>query len=224
MDSIILENKYINIIYEIFNSYLYGKEIEVVHKEEAKLLGIIPYIKTVKEMRNISVENSTKDLKSFKERELTSTLDIVNFKSLWQFCQFVRFAEKSFCYINTPEKHLFVDSEMNDLSKRNFRISTDDRLEIFCTLEKVNEPVNRKHIDVIRIKIQRNFGKQMLNEFTIVDDFVKSKDSSDSILIENIFYIIAEEIKNSFNHILSKVVYIGQERNKNEKERKYYVE
>lgn len=221
MDSIIFDNKYVEIIYAVFNAHLYGEEVEVTVKKDFKFLGIIPYTKNVSEMKNLTVLNVDEQLRSFRERELSNTINIVNFISLWQFCQFVRFAEKAFYYPNTPEMHLYVDSEMNDLSKRAFKIKTDDRMEIFCNLEKVTDPINKKKINVIRLKIQRNYGKQMLNEFTIVDDFVKSKDASDTVLIENIFYLISEEIKGTFGHILNRAVRIGQERNKNE--RKYKV-
>jgi len=156
--------------------------------------------------------------KVFINKEMTNTFDMVNFKSMWQFCQFVRFAEKVFNYINRPERKLYVDSDMNDLSKRSFKISTDDKtMDIFCFLEKVNEPINKKNICVIRLKIQRKYGKQMMNEFTIVDDFVKSKDTSDSMLIDNIFNLIATEMKDTFSSIISKAVFIAEERKKNEK-------
>lgn len=221
IDDIVLDNKYISIIYTIFHSYLYGQEVEVIRKEDCKLFGIIPYTKTVKEMQNLTVKDAHYQLDSFTERELSRTLDIVNFFSLWQFCQFVRFAEKVFFYRNDPDKRLYVDSDMNNLSKRAFKITKkDEQVEIYCNLEKVEDPINHKNISVIRLKVQRMFGKQMVNEFTIVDDYVKSKDSSDSLLIDNVFNMIAEEIKYSFECIMNRAIYIAKERKKNEKERK----
>jgi len=218
MDEIILNNKYINIIYIMFNAHLNGKKIELKRKTEKKFLGFIPITVNEAYLENLMVENANDELKVFINKEMTNTFDMVNFKSMWQFCQFVRFAEKVFNYINRPERKLYVDSDMNDLSKRSFKISTDDKtMDIFCFLEKVNEPINKKNICVIRLKIQRKYGKQMMNEFTIVDDFVKSKDTSDSMLIDNIFNLIATEMKDTFSSIISKAVFIAEERKKNEK-------
>ena len=96
MDEIILNNKYINIIYIMFNAHLNGKKIELKRKTEKKFLGFIPITVNEAYLENLMVENANDELKVFINKEMTNTFDMVNFKSMWQFCQFVRFAEKVF--------------------------------------------------------------------------------------------------------------------------------
>ena len=136
---------------------------------------------------------------------------------MWQFCQFIRFAEKVFFYHNDIDKCFYVDSEMNDLVKRDFKITDlDNKVDIIVSMEKKKETLSDDTLNVLRISVKRNYGKQMINEFTIVNDFVKTKDDSDKLLIEIVYSIIFQKMKEQFDSIIQLVSDIGDKMNMEE--------
>ena len=138
--------------------------------------------------------------------------DILSFKSLWNFVQFVRYAEKTIFYKNIPENSLYVDSDLNEVSSRMFKISSDN-YDIKFKLEKVKDDVNNKKYSIINIHVQRLYGKKMQNIFTIVDKDVDFQDISDLYLMNTLNIILYKEMMFEIRSIFSKLL---REINKNE--------
>ena len=135
--------------------------------------------------------------------------DLLSFNSLWQFLQFVRYAEKAIFYINDPDScALYVDSDINEVKLRLFKITTTES-EIKFKLERVKDEVNDKRYSIITIHVERFHGKKMQNIFTIVDQDVDFQDISDLYLMNTLNIILyknmMEVIRNIFDKLLEEV-------------------
>ena len=124
------------------------------------------------------------------------------FNTLWLYCQFIRFAEKVLFRNNNPKNSLYVDSDMKDYEERRFQLSGDNFTAIFI--------LSRKNIDgktskIIDLTIKRTFGKEMVNQFIIVDSEVKYNDDSDIYLMNTINQILKNEVATSFYHIINNI-------------------
>lgn len=209
-----MENKFVNILSTVFYAHYHKQAVEVKKRKTTKIFKI----KTVsKEIEYPGLKNAEEELNHFRETELCNYIESVNFLSMWQFCQFIRFAEKVFFYHNDIDKCFYVDSEMNDLVKRDFKITDlDNKVDIIVSMEKKKETLSDDTLNVLRISVKRNYGKQMINEFTIVNDFVKTKDDSDKLLIEIVYSIIFQKMKEQFDSIIQLVSDIGDKMNMEE--------
>lgn len=206
---IILENKFISILSTIFYAYRNKSLVDVVVDKKKSIFGK-EKIKT--KPKFLGIEQVEKELISFKIDEFPNASKSVNFITLWQFCQFVRFAEKTLFYHNDIDTSFYIDSEMNDLSMRSFKITdSDNKTDIFCSLERKKESISDKTFSIMKLTIKRNYGKQMTNEFIIVDDFVKAKDDSDKMLIENVYFIIYKNMKECFKNIIQLAIDTAEE-------------
>lgn len=135
--------------------------------------------------------------------------NLLSFNSLWQFLQFVRYAEKAIFYINDPDScALYVDSDINEIKLRLFKITTTES-EIKFKLERVKDEVNDKRYSIITIHVERLHGKKMQNIFTIVDQDVDFQDISDLYLMNTLNIILyknmMEVIRNIFDKLLEEV-------------------
>lgn len=135
--------------------------------------------------------------------------NLLSFNSLWQFLQFVRYAEKAIFYINDPDScALYVDSDINEVKLRLFKITTTES-EIKFKLERVKDEVNDKRYSIITIHVERLHGKKMQNIFTIVDQDVDFQDISDLYLMNTLNIILyknmMEVIRNIFDKLLEEV-------------------
>ena len=132
----------------------------------------------------------------------------MSFNDLWEFCQFVKYAEKTLFYQNDPDPQrvFYVDSDIDDLSKRQFAIrDLDNTYQLLFKLEKINEPIHNEIMKIIRLSVSRNYGRKMTNEFIIVNSEIKYNDDADIYLIDNINRILYERITNTFNEIINLV-------------------
>lgn len=199
---ILLKNKYIDIFDSVFNKCLKCKDDENIKK---KIFGFV-----IKEtIINQCKEEIDDLLYKFKENEFirpVCTNDFrspLNFDNLWQFCQFVRYAEKIIFFNNQPENILYVDSDMKDINNRRFRIKNKNNTIIDISLEKIKDKINNDTLKVLKIKVERQFGKKMVNTFTIVNDNIKAEDYSDIYLIFNLQFFILKEMENVFDNIIN---------------------
>ena len=213
MNDILMYNKYISLFTKLYNFILSNKD---KHIEEIEGLQEF-YAKKNKPFRKkyeISdyakkyyiTQKANYELEEFIAEEC-SIDDIVSFNSIWQFCQFVRFAEKVTFYQNIPTNNLYVDSDMLDVKERLFIInnkSLDYQLKF--KLEKVNDSITKQECKVITLNVCRLYGKKMNNIFTIVDEDIKINDQSDEYLINTINIILEREMKKVLKKCISEMI------------------
>ena len=190
-------NKYIKGIMDLY-------DIVIVNPEEP--IEIKPEIKTNffnrKEIKSeLSYPKRDKVLKELNDLRLsTITPNGMSFNDLWEFCQFVKYAEKTLFYQNDPKRLFYVDSNIDDLSARQFMIKDpEDTYQLLFKLEKTNEPINNEIMRIIRLSVSRNYGRKMTNEFIIVNSEIKYNDDADIYLIDKINRILCERISSSFH-------------------------
>ena len=75
-----------------------------------------------------------------------------------------------------------MDSPLDADEERMFAI-TRKEITIVFKLKWVYDTTQKQTLKVINIKVTRDFGKNMINEYTIVNGEVKLKDDSDYTLI-----------------------------------------
>ena len=151
------------------------------------------------------VRDYTKDkIKSFIFEDCKIE-DMLSFASMWQFCQFIRYAEKTIFLKNRPESNFYVDSDMIDVKSRVFIIKNEDT-EIIFKLEKIPDEITKTEFKTITLNIKRLYGKQMTNIFTIVNEDVKCNDSSDLYLINTVNKILYDEMLRELEACVEKLL------------------
>lgn len=130
----------------------------------------------------------------------------ISFPILWDFCQFVRYAEKVIFYDNKIDNSLFVDSKLDELSKRSFCITSKDSVKITINLEKVSRPNSTSSIKVLYIDINRDYGKMMTTQYKIIDGNIDKLDQSDTALIMNLNLLIYKEVIHTYISIIEKLI------------------
>ena len=163
-----------------------------------------------------------KKLKDFISKSLNQNTDSpVQFNIIWEFCQFVRWAEKAIFYENDLNNRVIVDSTMTaGVTDDNPRVivfqsqstSTTIKLELkkekllqtredsVFDLNTMNTVPNKSYI--ITLEVIRNFGKKMKSKYVIVDRQVKYNDLSDIYLMNTVNRIIKDGIVDVFMEIL----------------------
>lgn len=134
-----------------------------------------------------------------------------SFEQMWYFAQFVRYAEKVIFYKNDTDKPLYVDSALDEDKDRIFVIKKDD-YDIRFKLQWLYDTTAKKMLKIINIKISRFYGKEMTNEYIIVDSNVKLKDSSDFVLITIINNILFEATLDTYKSIMNTLFTFFEER------------
>ena len=136
---------------------------------------------------------------------------IRSFEQMWEFAQFVRYAEKCIFYHNDITSPLMVDSKLDEESERIFAISKDDYLVTF-KLKWIYDTTAKQTLKAINIKVSRNYGKQMSNEYTIVNGDVKLNDDSDYTLIEVINSMVYDATLDTYRLIMKGLLEFFEER------------
>ena len=126
----------------------------------------------------------------------------LSFLQLWDFCQFVRYAEKVLFFKNDKESPIYVDSKLEDLDSRKFMVKSDNEVEIEVILEKQAAP--GQTLRIIKLNITRKYGKMMNNQYIIVNDNTDKLDISDNVLIFNINLLIYKCVVNTYISIIEK--------------------
>ena len=206
MDDILLYNKYIDFFTTLYNYISESKD-----KELSELIEPSKYKKFIRQHRCCSINTQKriiihdeviKKLDSFIEEECAIE-DMLSFGSLWRFCQFVRYAEKTIFYENTLDQDFYVDSDMYEVSERSFQLKSIYEVEVLFKLEKTRDKVNNEEFKVITLNVKRLYGKQMMNTFTIVNEDVKFNDSSDLYLINTINNFLYRELLATLKNIVN---------------------
>lgn len=159
-------------------------------------------------------------LKHFIKTTLKEDTDEpISFRAIWEFCQFVRWAEKALFYENELSNRVIVDSGMNaGIADDNARIivfqsnSTSTTIKLELKKVKIDIPNSvfnlgpvedyRTTKDVISLEVIRSFGKKMKSKYTIVDGEVGYNDISDIYLMNTVNKIVKDGIINVFREIL----------------------
>ena len=144
------------------------------------------------------------------------------FSNMWEFCQFVKWAEKIVFYKNTTDNTIYVDSAIDDLDCRLLVYNNKD-FNIRFKLEKVLNPsyipntlsdvlsMNKndtpKYFKSMKIIVERTYGKNMTNHFTIIDDNTDFEDMSDTLLFETIESILREEFAILIKQVFELIYY-----------------
>ncbi len=134
-----------------------------------------------------------------------------SFEQMWYFAQFVRYAEKVVFYSNDTTKPIFVDSPLDEDHERIFVI-TKDNYELKFKLQWIYDTTAKQMIKVINIKVSRSFGKEMTNEYIIVDGNVKLNDVSDFTLISVINSILFDATLDTYKQIMNCLFTFFEER------------
>ena len=195
MNDILQYNKYINIFNQIYDYVAVTKDKDISELvEPAKGLKKLSKHNMPDSMRKaVIINNNAMDSINEFINDECDIENMLSFSSLWQFCQFVRYAEKIVFYKNEPSNTLYIDSDMFDIKERAFQIKYKDT-EIQFRLEKTDDIVNKQEFKVITLNIKRLYGKNMMNVFTIVNEDVKLNDASDQYLINTVNDILYREM------------------------------
>jgi hypothetical protein len=141
---------------------------------------------------------------------------------MWQFCQFVRWAEKIVFYKNTVDETIYVDSAIDDYDCR-LLVYTEDDFQIKFKLEKVDNPAyspntlsdilsmknnTPKYFKSMKIVVERKYGKCMTNHFNIIDDNIDfENDTSDKLLYRTIDNKVLKAEEGVIRHIFDAIYY-----------------
>lgn len=130
------------------------------------------------------------------------------FWTLWQVCQFLRWAEKVFLYDNDPEKDLFIDSAM-DADERCIMFTFANTI-FKIKLQLISKPevkiTDSAYNQVITILIQRQYGKKMENKYISVDGYVDMIDDSDTYTLNQVNRFLNIKLRDAFNAVLAKLL------------------
>jgi hypothetical protein len=145
-----------------------------------------------------------------KSAKLALCINPLYFNNLWQFCQFIRWAEKVVFYRNEAINKLYVDSAIDDVDCRLI-VYSEENIQIKIKMEKVPNPSYipntlsdilsmdknvQQYFKSMKIVVDRKYGKEMTNKFTIIDNDTEFDDFSDKMLYETICKKFLDEIHN----------------------------
>ena len=160
-----------------------------------------------------------------------------SFMSIWQYCQFIKWAEHTVLYKNDSDKVLCEDTAIDEDCKR-LVINKPDEFQIFFKLELVKDPAvyttlsdiisnnteQNKFMKVITLEVQRLYGKKLNSKFTIVNDTINLQDSEDIYLkrtIDHILYKCMIETSTLIGERIVEVLTEGEEYYENSNAKKY---
>lgn len=218
MENDILQyNKYIGFFTEMYNYIMDSvNEIDKTDFTPAKkdkkfdwYLGLHKNMSST-ELKNQALRKLVEEIRCKKDqfiKEECQIEDMLTFSSIWQFCQFVRYAEKTIFYPNKLENDFYVDSDMLELQSRKLSIKLYDT-DIKLDLEKISDNISKHEFKTIKLNINRLYGKKMTNMFTIVDEDVKCYDSSDTYLINTVNKLLYDNMILTLVAILQHLVNI----------------
>ena len=218
MENDILQyNKYIGFFTEMYNYIMDSvNEIDKTDftptKKDKKFdwyLGLHKNMSST-ELKNQALRKLVEEIRCKKDqfiKEECQIEDMLTFSSIWQFCQFVRYAEKTIFYPNKLENDFYVDSDMLELQSRKLSIKLYDT-DIKLDLEKISDNISKHEFKTIKLNINRLYGKKMTNMFTIVDEDVKCYDSSDTYLINTVNKLLYDNMILTLVAILQHLVNI----------------
>ena len=211
---VLLDNIFIAKAFKLYNDILDERTVEIGTDEtieDSHIIGNL-YRKKI-----ISVKKEIPILEDYKNRIYNSlVINPLIFSNMWQFCQFIRWAEKVVFYKNITERKIYVDSAIDDYDCRLLIYSEED-FQVKFKLEKVNNPAytpntlsdilfiksdTPQYFKSMKIVVERKYGKCMTNHFTIIDDNKDfEKDMSNYLLYKTIDRKISVEMINIIKEI-----------------------
>ena len=205
-ERIAIENKLLDLNKEKekLESKLFFNNKKILEIDEAIKVEELKLDTTYTIQINKNAESVKKEIEKFIDN--LSNKDSIEFDTLWDYAQLLRWAEKVIFYKNDIINYIYSDSEMNSLDKRKFLIQNDEYMMIF-SLEKQEISIfdtytDKEFVEVIKIEIRRKFGKELSNTFVIINRDVKFEDDSDLYLINTINLLLKKSIINSFQEIV----------------------
>src|SRR5574344_1428899 len=96
--------------------------------------------------------NKRVEIESAVMDKLNDPVDCLKFETIWQFCQFVKYAEKTKFYHNDINQNLYVDSDLYDMDSRVFIIKDEHDYQLAFKLEKREGP-NKEKIKIINLTV-----------------------------------------------------------------------
>lgn len=202
-------NEFIHHMYHVFEKTYFplSEDIEVKTKKRKLFEMIVSEDGTVTKTVNIGLNNAIEEAERFIE-----SIDLISFENLCNFCDFIRVAEKIVFYKNTADMTLFVDSAVSDKEKK--LVLHDKDVTISLQLHQEDIGLNRNSIfgskednkaNIIRINVDRAYGKNLQNKFFVVDTIAEYNDDSDVFLINSINILLKRHIKETFLYIIHKI-------------------
>ena len=130
--------------------------------------------------------------------------DVLDFITLWQFAQFIRWCDKTIFFKNDIDKNLVVDSDLYNLEERNIVIQKKRDYTIYFKLKMEKNPVsdifeNDSYIKIIEVKIDRLYGKKLSNKYIIANGGINYKDDSDLYCINTVNAILKKSVIDKLN-------------------------
>lgn len=208
------DNQFISFLYDYYFDIIENPIHHILYtKKEKRKYKYIPFIK---EEYIETFDDTQYDLDRkknvFISTEFQSFDYSLTFDQLWKFCQFVRYAEKVIFYKNDTNCKLYVDSKLDEKYKMKFSLNLFDDVSSIFELERIKE--RDKYLEVINITINREYGKQMMDRFVIVDRDVKYNDSSDILLMNTINRELRQSVIDTFLCIINDIeTKIGKNKN-----------
>lgn len=130
----------------------------------------------------------------------------LTFKELWDYSQFLRWAEKVVFYDNSISNYIFSDSKMDTKTSRLFSVQKDNLMIIF-ELSQVKDDFRRNQtIDEIKIEVKEEFGKHLVSHFDVIDGDCYYSDDSDLYLMNTINMCLINAVTKSFKDIISRII------------------
>lgn len=136
----------------------------------------------------------------------------ITFKTLWDFCDFVKLAEYVIFYPNSSDGDLFVEASNYQFKKykedevKIIHIKGNENFSLTITLEKVEEPYSSNVMHTIKLIIERkssNCKEVIVCMDELSDDTI---DRKDAILLENLSDFICEMCYNTFKDITNSII------------------
>lgn len=137
-------------------------------------------------------------------------------ETLYNFCTFIRTAEKCFMYENCEDSDIYVEFLKDDTIKNIFFKDLDFKCKVSFEATKIPTDITglmsimfneeSPTLTFINFEIVREFGKQMCNKFRFISgEYPKFNDKSDEVL----FYIQKQRLsimmEDIYNDILSSI-------------------
>jgi len=214
-----LDNKFIELFEDLYNKKYELDNGDIEKSEEVEKPVVVAQPKSffgkfkkaaqdfaVVDTPEVRLSNSFDIVKNYLNDILSNPSQ--TFWTLWQVCQFLRWAEKVFLYDNDPEKDLFIDSAM-DADERCIMFTFANTV-FKIKLQLISKPevkiTDSAYNQVITILIQRQYGKKMENKYISVDGYVDMMDDSDMYTLNQVNRFLNTKLRDAFNAVLAKLL------------------
>ena len=218
-NDILQENIFIDKALSLCNDIMSGKTYEEETKETVEE---IHYIGSLYRKKVVNVTKEIPVVYYYNKCIHALAIHPLQFYKMWQFCQFVRWAEKIVFYKNTVDETIYVDSAIDDYDCR-LLVYTEEDFQIKFKLEKVDNPAyspntlsdilsmkndTPKYFKSMKIIVERKYGKCMTNHFNIIDDNIDFEDdTSNELLYKTIDNKILKAEENIISVIFNEIYY-----------------